>query len=178
MRDGVNVNDRECWNPKSEYFAKVVDCSFECSFFSDSRIPDPEAEKIILDPKSANVVHKIQRAHAIEMDKLKGEEEMRIFVLTFENLKEKISFDQRKRLSRYAKNAHKFILLTHEDIDDGDWSSSHEVVGLTFGESLNLIGSLLLKLSEDYPDDPEFLDKMRKLLDAWFEYIARLKKSG
>lgn len=95
--------------------------------------------------------------------------------LKFENLKEKIPSNQRKRLYRYAKNAHKFILLTQEDIDDENWYSSHENVGLSFGESLNLNESLLIKLSEDYPDDPEFLDKMRKLLDAWFEDIARVR---
>ena len=33
----------EYWNPKSEHFAEEVDVSFECSLFSDSNLPDPEA---------------------------------------------------------------------------------------------------------------------------------------
>ena len=95
--------------------------------------------------------------------------------LKFENLKDKISPSQRKRLYRYAKKAHKFVLLTQEDVDDRNWYSSHENVGLSFGETLNLIQSFLLELSKEYPDDPEFLDKMRKMFDAWLENIAHIR---
>ena len=99
--------------------------------------------------------------------------------LKFENLKEKIPSNQRKRLYRCSKKAKKFILSTQEDIDyEKILHASHETVGLTFGESLNLIESLLIKLSEDYPDDPEFLDKIREMFHAWFEDIARVRLSS
>jgi len=38
----------------------VVDRSFECSLFSDSRLSDPEAEKIILDPELVAIVRRKQ----------------------------------------------------------------------------------------------------------------------
>ena len=37
---------RMCINPKSEYVAKHVEKSFECSNFSDVDFPDEEAKKI------------------------------------------------------------------------------------------------------------------------------------
>ena len=51
----------ECWNPKSEHFAKTVDVSFECPLFSNSSFPDPDAEKIILDPELPIMVRRKQK---------------------------------------------------------------------------------------------------------------------
>jgi len=73
MQEGVSVGYIECWNQKSDYFAKEVDRSFECSLFSDSSRPDPEAKKIVLDPKLATIVRRkrdeFARAHNLDRDR-------------------------------------------------------------------------------------------------------------
>jgi len=100
--------------------------------------------------------------------------------LNFENIKEKIPSSQRKRLYRYAKTAHKFILCTQEDIDAKNWTTTHEVVGLNFPESLNIVSNLILELSANYPEDPEFKNKMRRYLDSILETVesVRAKRTG
>ena len=96
--------------------------------------------------------------------------------LKFENLKDKIPPSQRKRLYRNAKRTHKFIFLTQEDIDYENWYSSYEDVGLSFGEKFNLVRNYLLNLSEEYLDDPEFLDKMRKIFDELLDGMAKTRE--
>lgn len=98
--------------------------------------------------------------------------------LKFENLQEKIEPSQRKRLYRYAKEAHKFILLTQEDVHENKWYSSHENVGLSFGESMNLVRSFIIRSSENYPDDPEFIEKMKKIFDGLLETIEQARLNG
>lgn len=99
--------------------------------------------------------------------------------LKFDNIKDKITPSQRKRLQRYANDAHKFILFTQKDVDENTWEISKEIVGLSFGEILNLVNSFLLSMSEEYyRDDPEFLDKMRKNFDALLENMAEVRVPG
>ena len=99
--------------------------------------------------------------------------------LKFDNVKDKIAPSRRKRLLRYAKDAHKFILFTQKDVDENKWETSNEIVGLSFGEILNLVNSFLLSLSEEYyRDDPEFLDKMRKNFDALLESMAQAREKN
>ena len=59
MRDGVPIEEEyQCWNPKSRFFGMVIEQGFECSLFSDGRLPDPEAEKIITDPELVEMVRR------------------------------------------------------------------------------------------------------------------------
>ena len=95
--------------------------------------------------------------------------------LKFENLREKIDPNERQSLYRNAKSAHKFILLTQEDVDENNWYTTYHDVGLTFGEKLNLVKSYILNLCKEYPDDPEFIEKMKKILDGLFEEIVQVR---
>ena len=76
VQEGASVGYIECWNQKSDYFAKEVDRSFGCSLFSDSSLPDPEAKKIVLDPKLPAIVRRKREEFARSKPLAPEDEEM------------------------------------------------------------------------------------------------------